>query len=265
MTRFFRTLQYYFKMTLVGIWCGISTIVFYFLSFPFNRRKWLAWAYAQMLNFGVRIILGVRVDVDGRENMIDGPAVVIMNHQSNFDPLLQAPVFPKNAIIIGKRELLKIPLWGRLFKASNNILVDRKSTRPVAPTNSQAGRTPAEHTAGVDQAIERLREDDPYIWIFPEGTRSQGGQMGQFKRGAFLMAIKAQVPIIPMVSKPLKFVLDVPKKLAVGGRHEIKILPSIPTLGMTVQDLPQLIEKCEKIYAEAMAKYLNCTTDEVFA
>ena len=131
MIRFLRTLQFHLKMALVAIWCAISTIVFYLASFPFNHRKWLAWAYAQMLNFGVRLILGARVEVKGRDNMIDGPAVVTMNHQSNFDPLMQGPVFPKNAVIIGKKELLKIPLWGRLFTASNNIMVDRGKRNPA--------------------------------------------------------------------------------------------------------------------------------------
>ena len=250
-------------MSLVAFWCAVSTIIFYLLSFPFKHRVWLAWAYAQMLNFGVRLILGVKVDVLGTENLIAGPAVITMNHQSNFDPLLQGPAFPKNAIIIGKKELLKIPLWGRLFEATNNILVDRKSSD--GPRNKESGKTPAENTAGVDEAILRLQSGNPYIWIFPEGTRNHGQQMGQFKRGAFIMAIKAQVPIIPMISKPLKFVLDVPNKIAKGGLHEIRILPPILTTGMTLQDLPDLVARCEKIYAEALAKYLNCTVDEVFA
>lgn len=79
------------------------------------------------------------------------------------------------------------------------------------------------------------------------------------------MAIEAQVPIIPMVSKPLRFVLDVPNKIAKGGLHEIKILPPISTLGMTLDDLPSLITRFEKIYAEHIAKYLSCPVEEVFA
>lgn len=249
-------------MVLIALWCAISTIVFYLLSFPFNHRKWLAWGYAQMLNFGVRIILGVRVEVKGKDNMIDGPAVVTMNHQSNFDPLLQGPVYPKNAVIIGKKQLLKIPLWGRLFTASNNIMVDR-GKRNVDQVD-RPDEAAAKNTTGVAEAIERLNNDDCYIWIFPEGTRSQGNKMGQFKRGAFIMAIEAQVPIIPMISKPLRFVLDVPNKIAKGGVHEIKILPAVSTTGMTLDDLPNLISRFEKLYAENIAEYLNCSVDEVF-
>lgn len=256
MKRFLRTIQFNLKMGLVGLWCTLVSLVFYVLSYPFYQRTWLSWAYAQSLNVGVRLILGVRVKVLGRENMLAGPAVVTMNHQSNFDPLLQGPVFPKNAIIIGKKELLKIPFWGRLFRATNNIMVDRS-----ARIDGEASK----NGAGVDAAIKRLKEDDCYVWIFPEGTRSHGQGMGQFKRGAFIMAIEAQVPIIPMVSKPLHFVLDIRQKIANGGVHEIKILPAISTLGLTLKDLPKLVAQCEQLYAKHMAAYLGCSIDDVFA
>lgn len=246
-----RLIQYNIKIVLVAIWCTLVSIVFYLLSFPYKHRKWLAWAYAKSLNFGVRIALRIKVKVIGRENMIAGPAVVIMNHQSNFDPLLQGPVFPKNAVIIGKKELLKIPFWGRLFHASNNIMVDRKAK--------------GKNSSSVELAVERLQNDDGYIWIFPEGTRSQGGKMKAFKYGAFQMAVRAQVPIIPMVSKPLEAVLDIPKKIAKGGLHEIKILEPISTIGMNEDDLPGLIERCENLYKQELSKYLACSPDEVFA
>lgn len=246
MSTFFRRTQFYFKMSLVALWCTFTSIIFYALSFPFNRRKWLSWAYAKMLNWGVRIALRVRVKVLGRKHMIAGPAVVIMNHQSNFDPLLQGPVFPKNAIIIGKKELLKIPFWGRLFKATNNILVDRKKDG-VSTKNG----------AGLEDAIQRLQEDDCYVWIFPEGTRSHGRALGSFKRGAFTMAIEAKVPIIPMISRPLHHVLDIPNKIARGGQHEIKILPAISTTGMTIDQRPQLIEDCENLYKKELENYAN--------
>jgi len=173
--------------------------------------------------------------------MIDGPAVITMNHQSNFDPLLQGPAFPKNTIIIGKKELLKIPLWGRLFKTTNNIIVDRGK--------------PGKNGVGVDEAISRLINDDSYVWIFPEGTRSHGQTLGPFKRGAFVMAIEAQTPIIPMVSKPMRDVLDIQKKRARGGEYEIKILPPISTVGMTLENLSSLITQSETLYADTIAEF----------
>lgn len=182
--------------------------------------------------------------------MIDGPAVIIMNHQSNFDPLLQGPVFPKNTVIIGKKEIVKIPLWGRIFNATNNILVDRSSK--------------GKNSSAIELSVDRLQNDDCYVWIFPEGTRSQGGKMKRFKYGAFKMAIRAQVPIIPMVTKPLKYVLDVPNRIAKGGLHEMKILNSISTKGMTEADLPNLIAKCEELYKRELSKYLNCSPEEIF-
>ncbi len=248
---FLRLIQYHIKMSLVAIWCALASIAFYLASFPFNHHKSLSWAFAKTLNFGVRIALRVRITVLGRENMIPGPAVIIMNHQSNFDPLLQGPVFPKNTVIIAKKELRKIPLWGRLLDATNNIMVDRKAK--------------GKNGSSIDLAVERLRADDCYIWIFPEGTRSQGRKMAHFKQGAFKMAIRAQVPIIPMVSKPLEDVLDVPKKVAKGGGHEIKILEPIQTTGMTEGDLETLLQRCEEIYQQHLSSYWGIRPEDVFA
>lgn len=226
------------------------SIVFYLMSFPFNRKKWLSWAYARSLNIGVKFFMRIKIAVIGQENMINGPAVIIMNHQSNFDPLLQGPVFQKNAVIIGKKEMVKIPLWGRIFKSSNNILVDR--------------RHQGKNSSAIDLSVDRLKNDDCYIWVFPEGTRSQGRKMKRFKYGAFKMAIEAQVPIIPMITQPLKGVLDVPNKIASGGQLEMKILPVIHTKGMTENDLTTLVEKCEDVYKQEMAIYLRCSHEEVF-
>jgi 1-acyl-sn-glycerol-3-phosphate acyltransferase len=250
MIKFFRTVQYFIKMSLVALWCSVVSIIYYFLTFPFNRKKWLSWAFARTLHFGVRLSTGIKVIVQGRENMIPGPAVVIMNHQSNFDPLLQGPVFPKNTVIIGKIEIVKIPLWGRIFNATNNILVDRNSK--------------GKSSSAIDLAVERLQNDDCYLWVFPEGTRSQGGKMKRFKHGAFKMAIATQAPIIPMVTTPLQPVLDVPNKVAKGGKLGISILEPISTKGMTESDLPALILNCEEIYKRELSKHLNVSTDDVF-
>ena len=248
--KLFLLIQYHTKMSLVALWCSIVTIVFYLVSFPFKHHKSLSWAYAKSLNWGVRIALAIRVKVIGQDNIISGPAVVIMNHQSNFDPLLQGPVFQKNTVIIAKKELKKIPLWGRLLDASNNILVDRLAK--------------GKNGSSIDLAIERLKSDNCYIWIFPEGTRSQGGKMASFKHGAFKIAIGAQVPIIPMVSKPLEQVLDIPNKLAKGGRHEIKVLQAISTIGLSEADVPELAMKCENLYKEEISNYLEISSDDVF-
>lgn len=250
MIKFLRTLQYYLKIALVGVWCTLVTITFYVLTFPFNHQKWLSWAFAGSLNVGVRFIMGIKVVVLGRENMIDGPAIIIMNHQSNFDPLLQGPVFPKNTVIIGKKEIVKIPLWGRIFRATNNILVDRNSK--------------VKKRSAIDLSVDRLNNDDCYIWIFPEGTRSQGRKMKRFKQGAFRIAIQAQKPIIPMVTKPLQYVLDVPNKVANGGVQEMKILEAISTEGLTEADLPDLIAKCEDIYKRELSHYMNNSPDDIF-
>ena len=220
-----RAIEFYIKFGLVSVWFFLTTLVFYLLSFPFYKRPWLAWAYAKVLNFGTHLIFFIYVRVRGRENIVPGPAILIINHQSNFDSFLQGSVFQKNTVIIGKKELGKVPLWGHLFKATNNIMIDRSDRK-----NS---------VSGLDAAVDRLKNDDCYVWIFPEGTRSKGRGMRHFKKGAFYMAVDAQVPIIPIITSPMHNVLDVQNKNAKGGIYDITVYPAIDTTGMTHDDIPQ--------------------------
>lgn len=250
MTRSLRILQFYLKMSLVALWCSLVSILFYLLTFPFKHKTWLSWAFARSLHVGVSLFTGIKVKVLGQENIVDGPAVIIMNHQSNFDPLLQGPVFQKNTVIIGKQEIVKIPLWGRIFNATNNILVDRSAT--------------GKNSSAVEMAVRHLKDNDCYLWVFPEGTRSQGHKMKRFKQGAFKMAIMTQTPIIPMFTKPLNTVLDIRNKVAKGGYLGIKIAQPISTLGMTLEDLPSLISKCEELYKQEISKYLGINPNDVF-
>ncbi len=246
-----RTIQFWLKMVLVGVWFFILTLVFYLLSFPFFGAKWLSWAYARFLAWGSHPLLGVRVKVIGRENIVDGGAIYIINHQSNFDPFLMGTMFPKHTVIIGKKNLLKIPLFGQLFKATNNIVIDRTDRNDAI--------------AGLNKATEALNESHANIWIFPEGTRSKGKGLGRFKKGPFHMAIAAQAPLVPVVAKPMGDVLDMQKKIARGGRHEIRILPAIETKGLDKDAVPELLQKAEQLFAETLSDMTGQPADEIFS
>lgn len=244
-------LLWYPKMVLVSIWFFVITLVFYVATFFFYGHKKLSWAYARALSKGAQICLMIKVKVRGRENLRFSPMVLIINHQSNFDPFLMGTMFPKNTVIIGKHQLQSVPLFGRLFAASNNIMIDRTDRK--------------ESVAGLSKAVEAMKTHGSNIWIFPEGTRSKGRGLGRFKKGAFYMAVEAQVPIIPVVCKPMERVLDMQRKLARGGVHEIRILPPIPTRGKTVDDIPALVAKAEDLFAKEIAAMMGIRPEDVWA
>lgn len=230
--------RFWSKMVMVGVWFALVTPAFTLLAFPLWGRSWLGWAYGRVLSLVGLRLLGIRLVVQGRENLEHRPAVIVANHQSNVDVLLLGAVYPRDTVVIGKRELLKIPLFGILFAASRNILIDRRDrTRAVA---------------GLDKAVQALRDDGMSIWIFPEGTRSRGKSLGTFKKGAFHMAVEAGVPILPVVTSSMRDALDVSRRHAPGGVVEVRVLAPISTADKTTEDVAALAASTHALFEQEL-------------
>jgi 1-acyl-sn-glycerol-3-phosphate acyltransferase len=126
----------------------------------------------------------VRVRVVGAERMDPAAAVICMsNHQSNFDIPVLLGYLPVPFRWLAKAELFKIPVFGRAMRGAGYIPIDR-SDRPAA-------------IASLRQAAAAIRGGVSVV-IFPEGTRSPDGTLKPFKKGGFVMAIEAGVPIVPV-------------------------------------------------------------------
>ncbi len=148
-----------------------------------------------VIRFWCNAVLGaaaVRGEVIGVENLPSGTCVFACNHQSNFDAPYIFSRLPKHIRFVAKKELYRIPLFGAAVKAMGNIRVER------------TGGSEVDHQA-VAAAVEQVRTRTS-ILFFAEGTRSTDGQLRPFKKGAAILAIDAQVPLVP---------------LAVAGAHEI--------------------------------------------
>lgn len=129
-------------------------------------------------------IAGVQLHVEGLQHISrDAGAVYVSNHASLFDiPVLIAGL-SDNVRIMYKRELRKIPFLGWILALSPYIPVDRAN--------------PKDAMESIEQAAENIRNGSSVI-IFAEGTRSADGQLGPFKRGAFLLATRSRKPIVPV-------------------------------------------------------------------
>ncbi len=128
--------------------------------------------------------LGVTVSVTGEENIIRDRAVIyVSNHQSYPDPVfIFKPigfVFP----VLCKKEVQKFPIIASWLKVFDCVFIDREDARSSV--------------ASLKEAAELVNSGKP-IMIFPEGTRSYGNELGEFKSGAFKIAEKTRVPIIPV-------------------------------------------------------------------
>lgn len=138
-------------------------------------------------HIGVRLGLamsGIRYRVIGAENLVQGRAAVYCaNHQSNIDPPVLFTALHSQIHILYKAELNSVPVLGRVFRLGGFIPVDRRN-REAAARSIEAGAA-------------SLRAGNPFL-IFPEGTRSKTEELLPFKKGGFVMALKAGAPIVPV-------------------------------------------------------------------
>lgn len=126
---------------------------------------------------------GSTVTVSGEENMPAGPVLIVSNHQSNFDiPVLMSSL-KKPAGFLSKVEVKKMPFLPQWMEAMNCVFVDRKNRRQAV--------------LSLKEGTEKLKAGHSLI-VFPEGTRTKGGDLAEFKTGALRMAVGAGVPIVPI-------------------------------------------------------------------
>lgn len=127
----------------------------------------------------------VTLHVRGVENIPPGePLVVMSNHRSYYDIPAAFLAVPGRMRMVAKKELFRVPLFGRAMAQNGFIKVDRGNRQRAVESLNQSRRLLAAGTR---------------VWIAPEGTRSQDGQLGKFKSGGFHLALDAGVRILPMV------------------------------------------------------------------
>lgn len=95
----------------------------------------------------------------------------------------------------------------------------------------------------MNEAMEKLKMKKTKLWVFPEGYRNHSSQIVEFKKGAFHMAIQAQVPILPIVFSSYKTFMRKSERYFGRGEIIIEILPEISTKGLTSKDINELMER----------------------
>lgn len=142
------------------------------------------------------------------------------------------PVIRKMTVI-AKRELLFAGSFGIAMFLAGLLFINRKA-------GGKAGQA-------MTEAMEELKKKNIKLWVFPEGTRRNTGEIHTFKKGAFHAAIQAQVPIVPVVFSSYKHFLDTEKKIFDKGEIIITALPEISTEGLTIDDVDDLIQRIRNL------------------
>lgn len=124
-----------------------------------------------------------KVTASGAETLPAGPVIFMSNHQSNFDILSLLAAMPRQFHWIAKKELFEIPLFGTSMKRGGYIPLDRGDGRKALQS--------------LDEAAASIHKGKSVV-LFPEGTRTTNGKLLPFKRGGFVLARKADVPVVPV-------------------------------------------------------------------
>jgi len=205
------------------------------------RRPWFPIGTWAVRTFA--LIVGIRVEVRGRENLRPDQTVVYMsNHVSMLDgPLLVAHLRRRVRVII-KKEAFRLPVVGTGMKFIGFVPVDRKG--------GDTGK------AVIEKAVETVKASGDAFVIFPEGTRSRDGALQRFRRGGFFLAVETGSPIVPAALQGTRALMPKGSFFIRSGRVRITILPAIETKGTRVEDLPGLMDRVRGAIAESLEKEL---------
>jgi 1-acyl-sn-glycerol-3-phosphate acyltransferase len=167
-----------FPITLVlSVW-ALMTVPFdrtgkYFRFSPWFWSKCIFW------------IFGIKVAINGYENIDPKKSYVfVSNHASMFDIPAVVLALNGNVNIVFKKELTRVPIWGWALRYGHFIMIDRSNARDAMES--------------IERASKSIRNGSSVI-LFPEGTRTMDGKLQAFKRGAFSLAAKAGVPVVPLI------------------------------------------------------------------
>lgn len=180
---------------------------------------------------------GIRVRLHNEERMRSGaPRIFISNHVSWFDVLTLAAVLPRYKFV-GKAELFRIPVFGRAARAAGMIAIERENRKSAFES--------------YRVAAERIRAGASVV-VFPEGTRGRSYSLRSFKKGPFVLAVAAGVPIVPTVVHGTIEVMRRDSFRVRPGVVHIHFLEPIATEGLTYEDRNRLSRAAWDRMADAM-------------
>jgi 1-acyl-sn-glycerol-3-phosphate acyltransferase len=205
-------------------------------SFLTGRADFMYRVAMRVVRTGVRIV-GVRVRVEGTDNIPPGVCMFAANHVSNIDPLAFVPAIPRRVGLLVKSELFRVPILGKAMRMAGFVPVERENREAAA--------------GSVDEALKYLKEGLSFA-VYPEGTRSRDGRMLPFKKGAFLMAVRAKVPVVPV---SIVGALDLMRKgewAVRPGEVTIRFGPAVDASAYTVEQRAIFLARVEELVAAGL-------------
>jgi 1-acyl-sn-glycerol-3-phosphate acyltransferase len=184
-------------------------------------------------------LAGIRVNFEGLEHLRDHRNLVLMpNHVSNLDAAILFGLISLPFKAVVKRELFKFPFLHYCLRYAGFIEVDR--------------RDPAQSRSAIARAVASLKAGNCFI-IFPEGTRSPTGALGEFKKGAFVVAIEAKSRIVPVAITGAETLMPKGDFLIRPGRVRVRVLDPIDAGAYSYEDRDLLVDEVRDRIAASLA------------
>ncbi len=193
------------------------------------------WAGGCLRAAGARVVIDGLDRLEGPGGLGLGPCIVVANHQSGLDPVTQIKALPLSLRILAMRELFQMAVLGRAMRIAGMIEVDRESPSLRAIVK------------GVSEALAAGHS----LLIFPEGKISKDGSVGEFKDGAFLMAVMNKVPVLPVAISGTSRIWPAEGRAMRSGTVHVTVGPPLPTSELTRRDVPALREQAREFITSA--------------
>jgi len=198
------------------------------------------------LNFSVSVfadtasaLIGLNLAVKGEQHLWSHrPAVFIFNHQSNVDMVIIARLLRRDITGVGKHEIRDMPIIGRVMEAAGVVLIDRKNS--------------ASAIEAMTPLVDAMRVEGKSVCLSPEGTRAITPHLGNFKKGAFHLAMQAGVPIVPIVIQNSNDVQPKGDIFYHPGTVEVEVLPPIDTSNWSAETMDKHVADVRQLYLKTM-------------
>ncbi len=226
-----RTAWFLANLVVVTAWYATKAVVAGLLRVP-NRPGGVYDECARRWSVRMIKVAGVEIRTSGYEHVPqDRPVVYASNHQSWFDIWALLSIVPGQTRFVAKKELAKVPVLGRALHSAGHIYIDRANREAAFSAYEEAG-------AYIRRGMSAV--------LFVEGTRSRTGELLPFKKGPFVLALAAQVPIVPVYCAGTFALL--PKGSVRITPHPVAVMfgEVIPTEGKGYEDREELLDLTRK-------------------
>jgi 1-acyl-sn-glycerol-3-phosphate acyltransferase len=211
------------------------------VSIPFDRKgdffRWCPWMWSKCILW----TFGIKVNVKGLENIDSNrPYIFVSNHASMADIPTVIVALNGKVNIVFKKELTWVPIWGWALRYGHFIMIDRSNPRDAL--------------ASIERAVQTIRSGQSVV-LFPEGTRTSDGKLQPFKRGAFTLAAKSGVPVVPMIINNTFGIM--PKGSFIVKRADISVVLEKPINTDELESKSDELELMDQVHKAIEKHYIN--------